>query len=83
MVKKLSRYITYFDYTDKMFMALLATFSGVSIFSHLKIKKHIGITSSVLALFFSLRTAVIKKLQYETKKERKNMTRFFIWVKIN
>ena len=38
MVKKLSKYITYFDYTEKSFIALSATFSGVTIFSHLKIK---------------------------------------------
>ena len=82
MVKKLSKYITYFDYTDKILIALLTTFSVVSIFSHLKIKKHIRIISSVLVLFFSLSTAVIKKLLYETKKEKKNITRSFIWVKI-
>ena len=52
MVKKLSKYITYFDYTDKILIVLSTTFSGVSIFSHLKIKKHIGIISSVLILFF-------------------------------
>ena len=52
MVKKLSRWITYFDDTDKILIALSTTFSGISIFSHLKIKKHIGIISSVLVLFF-------------------------------
>ena len=71
MVKKLSENIIYFDYTDKILIALSTTFSGGSIFSHLKIKKHIGIISSVLVLFFSLSTAVIKKLLYETKKRKK------------
>ena len=53
MVKKLSKYITYFDYTDKMLIALSTTFGGVSIFSHLKIKKHIGIIIFVLVFFFT------------------------------
>ena len=69
MVKKLSKCITYFDYNDKTLIALSTTFSGVSIFSHLKIKKLIGIISSVV-LFFSLSTAVIKKLLYKTKKKK-------------
>ena len=83
MVKKLSKYITGFDYTDKILVALSTTFSEVIIFSHLKIKKHIGIISSVLVLFFSLSAAGIQKLLYDTKKERKSIARFFIWVKIN
>ena len=67
VIKKLSKYITGFDYTDKILFFLSATFSGVSIFSHLKTKKHPGLISSVFILFFSLITAVIRKLLYETK----------------
>ena len=40
LIKKLNKYITGFDYTDKILIVLSAKFSGVSIFSHLKIKKH-------------------------------------------
>ena len=68
MVKKLSKYITYFDYTDKIFHQYLVE---LVFFSHLKIKKHIGIISSVFILFFSLTIAIIKKLLYETKERKK------------
>ena len=71
LIKKLNKYITGFDYTDKILIVLSTTFSGVSIFSHLKLKKHAGLISSVLILGFSLTTAVIKKLLYETKKKKK------------
>ena len=55
VIKKLNKYITGFDYTDKVLIVLSATFSGVSSFSHLKIKMHTGLISSVLilVLFFN------------------------------
>ena len=77
IIKQLNTYITGFDYTEKSLIVLSATFSGVSIFSHLKIKKHTGF------LVFSLTTAVIKKLLYETKKERKSTINLLSWVEIN
>ena len=72
MVKKLNKYITSFDYTEKILIILSTTFSGISIFSHSKIKKHTSLISSVLILLFSLTTVIIKKLLYETKKRKKN-----------
>ena len=60
VIKKMSKYITGFDYTDKILILLATTFSGVSIFSHLKIKKNTDLISSVLTLFFSVSTPVIK-----------------------
>ena len=36
VVKKLSKYITYFDYTDKVLIALSTAFSGVTIFFSFK-----------------------------------------------
>ena len=39
MVKKLSKYITGFDYTDKTLIVLPSVFSGISIFFASKIKK--------------------------------------------
>ena len=70
-IKKLNKYITGCDHADKNLIALSATFSGISIISHLKIKKHTGLISPVFILVFSLNKAVIKKLLSETKK-RKN-----------
>ena len=71
MVKKMSKYMTGFDYTVKILIIFSAMFSGVSIFSHLKIKRHTCLISSVFILFISLSIAVIKKLLYETKKRKK------------
>ena len=71
MIKKLSKYITGFDYCDKILTVFLTLFSGVSIFSQLKTKKHTGLVSSLLTLLFSLSTGIIKKLLYETKRRNK------------
>ena len=70
MIKKIKKYITGFDYTDKTLIILSAKFSGVNIFSHLKIKKYTDLISSAIILAFSLTTTVIKKLLYETKKKK-------------
>ena len=36
LIRKLSKYITGFDYTDKILTVFLTIFSGVNIFSHVK-----------------------------------------------
>ena len=70
-IKKLSKYITGFDYTDKILTVFLTIFSGLNIFSHVKTKKQTGLISSVFSLFFCLSVGIIKKLFYETKKRKK------------
>ena len=62
MVKKLSKYSTGFDYTDKTLIVLPSVFSGISIFLHLKIKKHTGLISSCFILLFLLTTSAIKAI---------------------
>ena len=39
LVKTLSKYITCFDYTDKVLTVFLTAFSGTNIFAHVKAKK--------------------------------------------
>ena len=39
IIKKLSKYITGFDYTEKILTVFLTIFSGLNIFSHIKTKK--------------------------------------------
>ena len=39
LVKKLSKYITGFDYKDKILTVFLSVFSGTNIFAHAKTKK--------------------------------------------
>ena len=82
-IKKLSKYITGFDYTDKVLTVFLTVFSAVSIFSHIKTKKHTGLVSTVLILFFSLSTAIIKNTISNKKEEKKYIIKYFIWLKLN
>ena len=61
--KKLSRYVTIFDYIDKILIVLSATTSGVSIISFTSaICTSVGIVSVSFTLIFSLTTGIIKKL---------------------
>ena len=77
LTKKLNKYITCFDYTDKIFTVFLKIFSGVNIFSHSKTKKRTGLISSVFSLFFCLSVRIIEKLLYETRKRKKKHNKLF------
>ena len=71
--KKLSRYITVFDYIDKILIVLSATTSGVSIisFTSTTIGESVGIVSASFTLIFSLTTGIIKKLLNMTINKKK------------
>ena len=71
LTKKLSKYITCFDYTDKISTVFLTIFSGVNIFSHVKEKEYTGLISSLFSLISCLSIEIIRKLLYETKKRKK------------
>ena len=61
--KKLSKYVTAFDYIDKILIVLSATSGGVSIISFTSaVGAPIGIASASFSLIFSLTTGIIKKL---------------------
>ena len=47
LTKKLSKYITCFDYTDKILTVFLTIFSGVNMFPHVKEKKYTELISSI------------------------------------
>ena len=71
MSKKLSKYISFFDYFDKSLIVLSGTSGGVSITSFATvIGDTIGITSASLSLAFSLCTGLIKKLLKATRNEK-------------
>ena len=73
MIKKLSKYITGFDHTNKILTVLLTVFSGTNIFARVKTKKRLlGLITSVSSLVFCLGSGVIKKVLYETKIRKKN-----------
>ena len=82
--KKLSKYVTAFDYIDKILIVLSATSSGVSIISFTSIVgAPVGIASASFTLFFSLTTGIIKKLLSITRTKRKSMIRFLCCLKVN
>ena len=69
--KKLNKYVTAFDYVDKILIVLSATSSGVSIISFKSIVgAPVGIASASLTLIFSLTTGIFKKITGSNKKQK-------------
>ena len=70
--KKLSKYVTAFDYIDKILIVLSATSSGVCIISYASfVGAPVGIASASFTLIFSLATGIIKQLLSMTRKKKK------------
>ena len=70
--QKLNKYITTFDYIDKILVVLSGTTGGVSIISFTGIiLAPVGIASASFTLFFSLTTGIVKKLLNITRKKKK------------
>ena len=71
--KKLDKYVTVFDYIDKILIILSATTGGVSIFSFTSIiGAPVGKASASFTLAYFLTTGIIKKLLSTTRKKKKN-----------
>ena len=80
--KKLSKYVTAFDYIDKILIVLSATSSGVSIISFTSIiGAPVGIASASFTLIFSLTTGIIKKLLSITRNKKKKHDKIFVLAK--
>ena len=72
IIKKLNKYIVSFDYLDKIFIALSASFSTLSIASYATVVGlPVGIAGSYLTLIFTISTVVNKSLLRVTKKRKK------------
>ena len=70
--KKLSKYVTAFDYIDKILIVLSATSSGVFIIlSASVVGAPVGIASASFTLIFSLTTGIVKKLLSITRNKKK------------
>ena len=70
--KKLNKYVTIFDYIDKILIVLIATTGGISIISFTTaIGALVGIVSASFTLIFSLATGIIKKVLDITIKKKK------------
>ena len=82
--KKLNKYVTAFDYIDKVLIVLSATTSVVSIISFTSIvRAPVGIASASFTLIFSLTTGIAEKLLNITRNKKKNMIKFLCWLKVN
>ena len=80
--KKLSKYVTIFDYIDKIFIVLSATTGGVSIISFTSIiGGPVGIASTSFTLIFSITTGIVKKLLSTTKKKKKKHDQILMMTK--
>ena len=80
--KKLSTYVTAFDYIDKILIVLSATTGGVSIISFASaVGIPVGIASASFTLIFSLTTGIIKKLLSITRNKKKKHDKIFMLAK--
>ena len=72
IIKKLNRYLASFDYLDKIFIALSASFGTSSIASYASIvDPPAGIAGFPLTLIFTIGTGISKSLLKLTKKRKK------------
>ena len=72
LTSKLSKYLTGFDYADKILTVFSAVFSSTNIFAHVKGEKQLlRLITSVFSLLLFLSSGVVKKLQQETKTRKK------------
>ena len=80
--KKLNKYVTIFNYIDKILIVLSATSGGVSIISFLSvIGAPAGIASASFTLIFSLATGIVKKLLDITRKKKKKHDKILMLAK--
>ena len=80
--QKLNKYITTFDYIDKILVVLSATSSGVSIISFTSIVgAPVGIASASFTLIFSLTTGIVKKLLNITRNKKKKHDKILMLAK--
>ena len=72
IIKKISKYIVAFDYADKLFITLSASFGTLSIASYAtSVGIPAGIAEASLTLIFTITTGVIKTLLNITRKKKK------------
>ena len=80
--KKLNKYVTIFDYIDKILIVLSATTSGVSIISFTSIVgAPVGIASASLTLIFSLTTGIVKKSMNVTRNKKEKHDKILMMAK--
>ena len=80
--QKLSKYVTAFDYIDKILIVLSAATGGVSIISFTSILgAPAGIASASFTLIFSLTIGIVKKLLTITRNKKKKHDKILMLAK--
>ena len=80
--KKLSKYLTAFDYIDNVLIVLSATSGGGSIIWFTSIVgAPVGIASASFTPIFSLATGIVKKLLHITRNKKKNHDKILMLAK--
>ena len=82
IIKKLNKYLVSFDYLDKIFIALSASFRTLSIASYASVVgKTAGIAGSSLTLIFTIGTGITKSLLNVTKRRKKKHNKIIVLAK--
>ena len=82
IIKKLNKYLVSFDYLDKIFIALSASFGTLSIASYASIVgTPAGIAGSSLTLIFTIGTGISKSLLKLTKERKKKHNKIIVLAK--
>ena len=82
IIKKLNKYLVTFDYLDKIFITLSASFGTLSIASYASVVGiPAGITGASLALVFTIGTGISKSLLKVTKKRKKKHNKIIVLAK--
>ena len=79
IINKINKYMVAFDYADKAFITLSASFGTLSIASHATVVGiPVGIAGASLTLIFTVTTGVVKKLLSVTKKKKKERNKIMV-----
>ena len=82
IIKKLNKYLVSFDYFDKIFITLSASFGTLSIASYASVVGiPAGITGASLTLVFAIGTGISKSLLKVTKKRKKTHNKIIVLAK--
>ena len=79
IIKKISKYLVAFDYADKLFITLSASFGTLSVASHATIVGiPVGIAGASLTVIFTVKTGIVKKLLNITRKKKKKHNKIIV-----
>ena len=82
IIKRLNKYLASFDYLDKIFITLSASFGTLSIASYASVVGiPAGITGASLTLVFTIGTGISKSLLKLTKKRKKKHNKIIVLAK--